>query len=773
MREFHKNKKSIYELNEWEIAEKEFIPENNYRNETIFSLGNGYLGMRGNIEEGFCGEVEGLKGTYINAFYESEEIIYGEYQYGFPKWSQTMLNVIDTGAINLFIEDEKFSMNSGKLIKHRRILNMKEGKLRRELTWESPKGNKIEITVEKFISHIKKNIAAIKYSFKPLNFSGNVIISSVVDGDVRNTNLRKKSLSTNECGVSEDVIYIQQQTKRTKFDLACAVLHETEFNSKTVTPKDYIITADKVEAIWNVDTKENDVYSLCKYIYFNSSKKKSDLRILDVAIEGVKKACMTGFSELLKEHVRFLEEFWDKADIKIKGDVLLQQGIRYNILQLLQSVGKDGCSNIAAKGLTGEGYEGHYFWDTETYILPFFLFNKPEIAKSLIMHRYNTLENARKRARELDHPGALYAWRTIDGDETSAYFEASTAQYHINADIVYAIKKYVEATEDWSLLKDYGAEIIWETARLWADRGGFIPLRNNKFCIHEVTGPDEYKVGVNNNCYTNYMAKMHLEYAVEVAEWLKNHDSAKYHALQEKIGLQKEEIMFWEKAATNMFLPYNSDLNINPQDDSFIYKESYDIENIPTKRLPLVFNWHPLNIWRYQICKQADVLLLMFLQSDKFTKELKKSNYDYYEPKTIHDSSLSASIFSIIAAEIGYKEQAYNYFMQTVRMDLDDYNNNVHQGIHTACMAGAWMCVVNGFAGMRVLKDRLTFEPYLPEKWEEYEFKTNYKGRIIRLCISKEKVIYTLLEGNSINIYHYGKKVELEKNNSASIIIQD
>ncbi|SCY89658.1 glycoside hydrolase family 65 protein [Alkaliphilus peptidifermentans] len=771
MRSFHKNKKAIYSYDEWNIIEDEFKIENNYRNETIFSLGNGYIGFRGNIEEGFAKKTEGCKGSYINGFYESEKIIYGEYQYAFPLWGQTMLNIMDTQSLEIYVDGEKFTMDNGVVLDYCRTLHMKEGKLTRYLIWKSPKGRNIEIYMEKFISLHNSHLSGFRLKLTPLNFTGKVKIVSSINGNVTNKNLRDKALITLDKGVDKNILYMMQQTKTTKFQIACGILHEIFINNKSADLQaSYSIEEESVTASWEIDAEENSTILVDKFICYDTNRKheKKD-NILKNVKSDLYEACKKGYNKLLNQHERYMKNFWDNTDIIINGDEALQQGIRFNMLQLLQSTGRDGYTNIAAKGLTGEGYEGHYFWDTETYILPFFLYNNPDIAKALVMYRYYTLDSARQRAKELDHPGALYPWRTIGGEETSAYFEASTAQYHINADVVYAIKKYYEATDDKELLLNYGVEIVWETARLWADRGGFIPLRGNKFCIHEVTGPDEYKAGVDNNCYTNYMAQMHLYYAVELDDFMKKEDLEKYESLRKRLELKDEEVQLWRRAAENMYLPYNEELGINPQDDTFIYKEPYDIESIPVERLPLVFNWHPLNIWRYQVCKQADVLLLMLLQSEKFSIELKKANFDYYEPKTTHDSSLSACVFSVIASEIGYKEFAYNYFMQTARMDLDDYNNNVNKGVHTASMAGAWMCIVNGFSGLRIYDNKLHFKPYLPDKWKSYEFKITFKNSKLRIQISKDKVVYRLMKGKDISFYHFDKEVViLGENNQQS-----
>lgn len=763
MREFHKNKIAIYEYDEWKVIEKEFSEKTNQRSETIFSLGNGYLGIRGNLEEGYSGDPKtSLVGTYINGIYESEPIMYGEYHYGYPLWGQTMINVTDWRLISFWIDDEKFDMLKGSIKDYSRTLDMKNGKLIRELIWRSPKGKEVYVNIERFVSLSNKHLAAIRFMVKPLNFDGEITFVSELDGDVRNKNLREQALIVIDKWTDGKLGYIQQKTNRTEFTIGCSMYNDFYCKDKNIEYSLEKIKEDKkIGSKIVFKAERNQTYVLDKYVNFYTSRDVVENEIMNYAKEGVLKAKAIGYDNLYNEHREYLLRFWEDADIKIKGDIALQQGIRFNSFQLLQSVGRDGITNIGAKGLTGEGYEGHYFWDSEIYVLPFFLYSKPEISKALLMYRYNTLDKARERAREMRSKGALFPWRTINGEEASSYFPASTAQYHIDADITYAIYKYVEATDDIDFLINYGAEIVFETARMWADRGGYIPLRDNKFCINEVTGPDEYKPCVDNNCYTNYMARFNLNYGVYVAELLRAKYPQKYEELKEKINLKEEELVEWKNAADNMYLPYDERLGINPQDDSFLYKEPYDVDSIPVEETPLVTNWHQLNIMRYQICKQADVILLMFLLGNEFDIELKKRNYDFYEPKTTHDSSLSACVFSIIASEIGYKEQAYNYFMQTARMDLDDYNNNAHEGIHTACMAGTWASVVNGFAGMRVYESELHFNPYLPDRWESYEFKIKYKNRQINVKVEDNSVTYKLLYGDDIVIWHKGNKVKL------------
>lgn len=753
---------------EWEILEEEFNIENNYANETLFALGNGYIGTRGNFEEDYTGTVgAGLEGTYINGFYESEVIKYAEAAYGYAEKSQTMLNVTDYKIIKLFIQDEEFNMLKGEVINYKRTLSFKEGILKRTLIWRSPKGKEIQICTRRLISFNNKYIGVINYEVTPLNFNGEITLISSLDGDVTNliseddprvgSGLKGRALTIEDRKSSNGVLSIRQKTKNTKFTLVCAAQHNLETKSKCDIEDS--IEDTRVNSKYTVQGQSGEKITLTKYITFVTSKEFSEERIDQIAKQNIEEAASLGYERIARSQREFLDDFWYRTDVEIKGDVALQQGIRFNIFHLLQSVGRDGRTNIAAKGLSGEGYEGHYFWDTETFILPFFLFNNPEISKKLLEYRFSILDKARERARQMSHnKGALFPWRTIGGEECSAYYPAGTAQYHINADIAFAIKRYMDATEDTDFMVKNGAEILFETARLWADLGSFIKSKGNMFCINCVTGPDEYTAIVNNNCYTNLMAKENLQYAYDMAHFMKKNYCDEYKQLCEKIELEEDEIKFWENAAQNMYIPYDEELKLHPQDDSFLDKAVWDFKNTPINKYPLLMNYHPLEIYRYQVCKQADTVLAEFLLSDKFSLEQKRSDYDFYEPITTHDSSLSTCVFSIMASEIGYQDKAYQYFMNTARMDLDDYQGNTKNGIHAANMAGTWLCVVNGFAGMRAHDSILSFSPYIPEKWESYSFKITYRGRLIKIAVSREATNYELLEGEAITILD--RKVE-------------
>ena len=765
--------------NVWEIVEADFDISKNHTNESIFSLGNGYLGMRGNFEEGIKGE--GTEGTYINGYYELEDIHYEEVAYGYPDKSQTMLNVINGKYIKLYIDNEEFDMTAGELLSYRRAFDMKKGTLRRELIWSSTTGKVIKLETERLISFTNKRLAAIEYCVTPTNFSGNIKIVSLIDGNSTNESLGNDPRIGS--GIKGSAFNIENKsakarealmtivTKNSRKLLSCAVEHvlDTECSYSVIKVDEEKMLGSSFE----IDGIVGKSIKLSKYISYVSSKEENLEEAEELAIASAAKSKTLGFPGLMKEQKSFLEDFWKRADVEIDGDDELQQAIRFNMFHLLQSTGTDGDTNIAAKGLTGEGYGGHYFWDTEMYVMPFYCYTKPEINRSLLEYRYNTMDNARNRAREMAHKkGVLFPWRTIDGNECSAYFPAGTAQYHINADIAFSIKRYMEATGDEEFLVSYGAEILFETARLWADLGFFNSNNENKFCINCVTGPDEYTAIVNNNCYTNLMARENLRFAYLTALWLKDKHIGDYERVINKIGLEEAELELWNKAAESMYIPYNEKLKLHLQDDSFLDKKVWDFENTPKENYPLLLHYHPLVIYRHQVCKQADLVLASFLLSDCFDKEQKRRDYDYYEKVTTHDSSLSACIFSIVASDVGYHEKAYSYFMKTAGMDLGDYHGNTKHGVHTANMAGSWMGIVNGFGGMRVTNGGLCFSPYLPEQWNSYSFRVSFRGCLLKVDVNKAGFVYTLLEGSKIAIKHYDKVIELTAGEAPTASIQ-
>ncbi|WP_081954216.1 beta-phosphoglucomutase [Paenibacillus sp. FSL R5-0345] len=773
---------AVYPYREWSLDEENYNEENNQRSESVFALGNGYIGMRGNFEEGYHGHSgSSVTGNYLNGFFDSEPIVYPEGAYGYPSRNQAMLNVPDAKIIELSIEGHAFQLNSGKVHRYERQLDMRNGILHRQLEWESPAGHRVELNIRRMVALQHKHLAAIDYEVTALNFEGPLMLTSSIDGEIQRPGVtddprlgsgsKEPSLLLVDTGheLEQNFLWMKHRTRHTRFALLTGVSHS--LNCSSGYERAVQLEGQRLSMQWIVPVVMGERISLTKYISYHTSKDYIEDELLSKCLGVLSLAENGGFKALVQEQRAFLDHFWAHTDVEIQGDLALQQGIRFNAFQLLQSVGRDGVTNIGAKGLTGEGYEGHYFWDTEMYMIPFFTFTQPEISRKLLEFRYATLDKARERAAVMSQRGALYPWRTIDGAENSSYFPAGTAQMHINADIAYAIKQYVRATGDDEFLVLKGAEIIFETSRFWVDLGHFNPAREGAFCIDAVTGPDEYTAIVNNNAYTNLMVRDQLYYAYETAKLLGKQYPEHFERLKRKIGLTEKEPGDWLLAAEKMYIPFDEGLGIYAQDDTFLTKKKWDFEHTPEDKYPLLLHYHPLVIYRHQVLKQADLVMAMFLLGDQFSLADKIRNYNYYEPLTTHDSSLSPCIHSIISAEIGDLAGAYSYFDRTVRMDLDDINRNVKDGLHTAAMAGSWLSIVNGFGGMRLCGGMLSFNPVLPAQWDSYRFKVTSGGQLLDIYVDDKVVVYTLLVGDVIEILHKGNLVQLTAKKPLSLSI--
>lgn len=770
-------KKPIYPIQVWDITEQEFKRENNYRNETTFALSNGYIGTRGTFEEAYPFDIDtGLEGNFVNGFYESEQIRYGEANFGSPLLSQSLLNLPNLKEIRVMLDGELFSMEEGSVEEYSRTLHMKEGILERKLVWTSPLGHKTKIRISRLVSFARKNIMVIQYQVTPLNYSGKIRFASKLEADVENHTRKtnpivdygpfgRRLLKT--CIRTErDRSYYEGATKGSHLTMACGSAHEIFRGTQSVDRED----------LWNgkqgewsavlsaeVEAKEGETITLDKFICYTTELDMPKEELEGFVNQELSDALQEGYACLKEKQKTYMESFWKTADVKIKGNEALQQGIHFNLYHILQAAGRDGKTGMGAKGLSGEGYEGHYFWDTEMYVLPVLVYTEPQAARQLLDYRYGTLEQARKRARILGHEkGALYPWRTINGEEASTYYPLGTAQYHINADIAYALSLYLQVTGDVEYLKEKGAEILIETARVWADVGSFAECRDGKYCICDVTGPDEYNVLVDNNFYTNLMARENLRHGVETVEYLEKNAPECLKRLEEKLDFSVEETGLWKKIVENMYFPYDEKRKIYPMDDGFMMRKPWDETKIPPeKRAWLYENYHPLFIMRHRMSKQADAILGMYLHSHLFTEEEIRRNYDFYQEVTLHHSSLSTCIFGIVACDIGYLDTGYEYFSQSARMDLDDYHNNFYAGIHAANMAGTWQAIVNGFAGMRCQESELRFKPAIPKEWEAYSFRLKYRGTLLEVSISKEEARFTILEGEKIRFRIGAKEITL------------
>jgi len=754
----------------WKLTKSELDNENLLLNESLLSLGNGYLGVRGNFEEGYKDTYKSIRGTYLNAFHDETEINYGEKLHGFPDKQQKILNVIDGQMIHIYLDDELFSMFEGEVINVERNLHMDAGIAERIVHWRSPKGIEVKIHFKRLISFVRRELFAVDIKIEPLSQIQQLKIVSTVNGDVSNfvdkndprvASGHAKRLHVTEVRKEEEFSIVKNSTYVTKLEVACvtsSVVESGNYKYESQT------TDNCVEETYLCEADETVQFT--KYNVYTDTLRHGET-VIENAIAIQRQLKELTFEDLVLEQREYLDNFWSKSDVKISGDAQLQEGIRFNLYQLLQSVGKDPVSNIAAKGLSGEGYEGHYFWDTEIYMFPVFLMTNPEIAKNLLLHRYSILGSAKERAMEMGHKkGALFPWRTISGPESSAFFPAGTAQYHISADIAYSYIQYYLVTKDKAFLREYMAEVLFETARLWVDAGH---MKNDLFRIDSVTGPDEYTCVVNNNYYTNVMAKHNLLWAAKVYYLLKEEDGNYLKQLAERLELTELEVSEWTDAGEKMYLPYDETYKINAQDDSFLQKGRWDLENTPKDKFPLLLNYHPLTLYRYQVCKQADTVLAHYLLEDEQNFETIKNSYDYYEQITTHDSSLSSCVYSIMASKLGYKAKAYDYFNETARLDLDNTHGNTKDGLHMANMGGTWLAIVYGFAGLRVKEAGLSLAPSLPSEWNSLDFLLQYQGRLLKVHMDRTAVTYVIMEGEGLTISHNGDFICLENGKEVKV----
>ncbi|OVE77909.1 family 65 glycosyl hydrolase, partial [bacterium F11] len=614
----------VYPADPWRMVENRFYPRFQAATETIFSTANGYLGMRGTYLEGMP-VIHG--GTFVNGFYESWPISYAENAFGFARTGQTIVNVPDTSVIRLYVDDEPFTLTTANLLKFERALNMKEGTLDRDVIWETPAGKQVLIKSRRIVSFEHRHLAAVSYEITLLNNTAPVLISSKMvyhqsekgpGNDPRRARKFSHEALTNQNIRTKDKRVVWGfETTNSRMSLGCGIDHLIE----TDCPYTYELISKEHEgkAVFNVEGQKGKPIKITKLIAYHTSRRTAVNELCDRTARTLDRGLKIGFESILESQKAYMNDFWRRSDVEIQGDAELQQAIRFNLFQICQATARAEGVGVPAKGLTGDGYEGHYFWDAEIYVLPFLIFTNPRIARNLLKFRYSYLDKARERAKQVNQKGALFPWRTINGEEASAYYAAGTAQYHINADIIYAMRNYVEATGDEEFLYEVGAEMLIETARLWCDLGFYSGEKGGKFVIQGVTGPDEYNTVVNNNTYTNLMARENLWYAASTLKTLQRTNPARFGAIVNETKLNLREIQDWQKAADAMFIPYDKKLCINPQDDDFLGRKEWDFENTPFEKYPLLLHYHPLVIYRHRVIKQADVLLALFLLGNEFT----------------------------------------------------------------------------------------------------------------------------------------------------------
>ena len=754
-----------FPIEPWRLVEVEYSNADLGHTETLFAVGNGYIGMRGNPEEG---REAHSHGTFLNGFHEIWPIHHAEDAFGFAKTGQTIVNAPDAKLMKLYVDDEPLLLADADLDSYERSLDFRTGVLTRDLIWRSPAGKRVRVRSQRMVSLVHRHLAVMTMEVTLLDAPAPVVISSQLlnrqDGEdeyhVEDAALGEGRDPRRARKFSERVLEARAHRERgnesiigyrcrnSRMTLACGTRHlldtACQAASRTEVEDDILKTVFEVRATPGVPIR------LVKFAGYHTSRGVPTDELIDRCSRTLERAEEDGLDQLLAEQSEHLDRYWDVADIELKGDERAQQALRFNLFELVQASACTHEHGIAAKAVTGGGYDGHYFWDTEVYVVPFLSYIDPEAARKMIRFRWRMLGAARERADVMSQRGALYPWRTINGEEASAYYAAGTAQYHINAAVVFALRRYLEASGDIEFLAREGAEILVETARLWVDLGFFASNGSDTFHIHRVTGPDEYTTVVNDNAYTNLMARFNLRYAARtvrlLAEW--NHDA--FLALCRSTSLDAAELDAWDAAADAMYIPYEDRLGIHPQDSTFLELEPWPWATTPSDHYPLLLNYHPLVIYRHQVLKQADVVLAMFLRSENFTTEQKRRNFDYYDPITTGDSSLSACVQAIVAADVGYDDLALDYFHRALYLDLCDSHGNTSEGIHIASAGGVWAGVVHGFAGMRESGDHIRFTPRLPKEWDRLSFHLRRHASLIHVALDHDGCEVSVVDGEGL-----------------------
>ncbi|MBE3558292.1 MAG: glycoside hydrolase family 65 protein [Ktedonobacteraceae bacterium] len=746
-------KHSAFVIEDWSIREVGLQLDILAQSESLFALSNGHIGLRGNLDEG---EPCGQPGTYLNSFYELHPLPYAEIGYGYPESGQAIINVTNGKLIRLLIDDEPFDVRYGEVQEQERELDLRAGVLCRKVCWTSPAGRTVKVSSVRMVSFTQRAIAAIHYEVEAVDMPIRVVVQSELvanealptpEKDPRTGTVLASPLISEEHQARDTIGLLVHRTQASGLRVAAAMEHIIEGPAERVVEAESSADIARVSVAARLQPGER--LRIVKFVAYGWSRRRSRSALHDQVDAAIAAARLTGWEGLLAEQRAYLEEFWSHADIEIEGDPEIQQALRFALFHVLQAGARGERRPIAAKGLTGSGYSGHTFWDMEIFVLPVLIFTTPRAAADALRWRYSILDKARDRARLLGLRGAAFPWRTIAGEECSGYWPASTAAFHINAAIAYAVTLYVESTGDTEFEKTIGLELLVETARLWQSLGCFSAA--GQFRIDGVTGPDEYSALVDNNVYTNLMAQLNLHAAAEVAK--------RYPDRARALGVDADEAESWQHAARSMYLPYDERLGITPQDDSFTEHEVWDFANTSPDQYPLLRYFTYFDLYRRQVVKQADLVLALYLRGDAFTLEQKARNFAYYEPLTVRDSALSAAPQAVIAAEVGQLQLAYDYLGEVALMDLNDLERNVRDGVHLASLAGTWMVMVAGFGGMRVQNGALIFAPRLPVAITRLGFCILFRGSRLRVEVTAKEATYRLLTGTPLRIYHHGEEI--------------
>ncbi|MUG47621.1 glycoside hydrolase family 65 protein [Paenibacillus woosongensis] len=733
-------------INEWSIIEESFDPSTHEISESIFSIGNGFMGQRANFEEKYSGS--SLQGSYMAGVYYPDKTRVGWWKNGYPEYFAKVLNSTNWIGINVFLDGTELDLAHCKVSGFVRELNMKEGTLSRRFKAELEDGKQVQVEALRFVSMARHEIGAIRYTITPLNFSGTIRLVPYLDGDVQNkdSNYDEKFWLEVEKAAAADISYLTLKTKKLDFHVTSVMAFDVFKDGNKLEFAPSLKEREKfVSSEVAVEAAAGEQITLYKYVANVTSRNHGLGQLVEAGTKSLTAAKEAGFDTLLREQVDTWAAKWSESDIIIEGDESAQQAIRFNIFQLNQTyTGDDDRLNIGPKGFTGEKYGGSTYWDTEAYCLPFYLSTADSsIARNLLIYRYKHLEKAKENARKLGFAkGALYPMVTMNGEECHNEWEITFEEIHRNGAIAYAIYNYVNYTGDKSYLGQYGLEVLVEISRFWEERVNFSKDKG-KYVMLGVTGPNEYENNVNNNWYTNRIAVWTLEYTQEVMNYLKEHEQARYAELVGKLELKDEEIAKWNEIIDNMYYPYDEERGVFLQQDGFLDKEIIPVKDLKPEDLPLNQNWSWDRILRSCFIKQADVLQGIYFLGDQFDLETKKRNFDFYEPLTVHESSLSPCLHAIIACELGYQEKAYEMYLRTARLDLDNYNNDTEDGLHITSMAGTWMSVVQGFGGLKVKDGALQLHPFVPSHWTAFSFKVMFRGARLNVSVTEDSITVT------------------------------
>ncbi|MFC2112940.1 family 65 glycosyl hydrolase domain-containing protein [Bacteroidota bacterium] len=765
----------LFKVDDWKIVEEGFSPNNNRNAESIFSIGNGKLGQRANFEERYSGD--SLQGSYVAGVYYPDKTRVGWWKNGYPEYFAKVLNSANWIGIFVTVNDQVLDLAECKVISFRRELDMKVGLLTRQFVAETPKGEQVEVNARRYLSLVRTHTGAIHYSIKALNFNGDICLSPYIDLDVKNedANYDEKFWIEVEKEVQKGEAYITGKTKKLDFHVCTGMKYTIQKKGKPCL--DSVRTIEEVKYVGNeceCRVEEGDTLEIFKYAVNLSTLDYNPDEQTGKARQFLSEAFDTGFEELLREHMAAWEAKWDESDIVIEGDPAAQQAIRFNIFHLNQTyTGEDERLNIGPKGFTGEKYGGSTYWDTEAYALPFYLATAhPSIARNLLLYRYKHLEKAIENAEKLGFKdgAALYPMVTMNGEECHNEWEITFEEIHRNGAIAYAIFNYIRHTGDTSYLAEAGVEVLIAISRFWAQRVNFSPEKQ-KYVMLGVTGPNEYENNVNNNWYTNTIATWTLEYTIESLNKVKQENHEEYQGLVERLKFEENtEIGHWTDIIDNMYYPVSEEHGVFLQQDGFLDKDPMEVGDLDPAQRPLNQYWSWDRILRSRFIKQADVLQGLYFLEHRYDVETIRRNFDFYERWNVHESSLSRCVHSILAARIGDIGKAYDMYLRTARLDLDDYNKEVAEGLHITSMAGTWLAIVEGFGGMRITNGAIQLDPLLPEQWDSYSFHVRIMDKLMFVKVDSKKVEIENQSDDDLEVSVFGKSYTAESKKTTVII---